>query len=172
MHRLWILIVVIVSLLSGLIYVAVQQTIRLSANDPQIQMSEDLATKLTEGLSPQNIVPFEKVNIATSLAPFIIIYDQLGNILISTASLDGLPPKLPKGVFDDVRIHKESRLTWQPKEAVRGAIVVTRYDGAQSGYVLVGRSLREVKKLEDKILLLVGIGWITTVTIVTVLLKL
>lgn len=66
---------VIVTGFSGLIYTAVQQDLRQSANDPQIQMAEDTATKLAAGQQVQNVVPAEKVDIATSLAPYIIVFD-------------------------------------------------------------------------------------------------
>ncbi len=43
--RLWLPIAVALSAVTFLLYAAVQQELRLSANDPQIQLSEDLAEK-------------------------------------------------------------------------------------------------------------------------------
>ena len=40
----------------------------------------------------------------------------------------------------------EDRLTWQPEPGVRSATVVVHYQGAQAGFVMAGRSLREVGK--------------------------
>ena len=71
----WLLVVVVVTGLVGLLYAAVQQDIRQSANDPQVQMAEDAAVKLAGGQTVQNVVPSEKVDIATSLAPYLIIFD-------------------------------------------------------------------------------------------------
>jgi len=39
----WLPLAIVIKLLCGLVYVAVQQEVRLSANDPQIGMAEDLA---------------------------------------------------------------------------------------------------------------------------------
>ena len=50
----WVLITIIVTGLSGLIYVGIQQDLRQTANDPQIQMAEDIAAKLTDGQQVQN----------------------------------------------------------------------------------------------------------------------
>jgi hypothetical protein len=45
---------------------------------------------------------------------------------------------------------------------VRIAAVVTGYSGANPGFVLVGRSMREVEKRIGQIELLCGITWIAT----------
>ncbi len=39
----WLPLAIAITLLCGLVHVAVQQEVRLSANDPQIGMAEDLA---------------------------------------------------------------------------------------------------------------------------------
>ena len=50
---------VIITGLSGLIYATVQQNIRQSADDPQIQMAEDTAAQLANGQQAQNVVPMQ-----------------------------------------------------------------------------------------------------------------
>jgi len=82
------------------------------------------------------------VELATSLAPFIIVFDDSGNVLASSATLHGAVPVYPSGVLDYTRINGEDRVTWQPENGVRMATVVIRYD---TGFVLAGRSLREVE---------------------------
>ena len=151
---------VIVTGFSGLIYTAVQQDIRQSADDPQIQMAEDTAAKLANGQQVQNVVPSEKVDIARSLAPYIIVFDTSGKPIASSAVLDGQIPTIPPGVFDYVRQHGEDRITWQPQPGVRSAVVVTQFQGPNSGFVLAGRSLREVEIREDDILHIVEVGWL------------
>jgi hypothetical protein len=56
-----------------------------------------------------------------------------------------------------VRAHGEDRITWQPAEGVRHAIVVDRYQG---GFVVGGRSLTAVERNEDALLRWVVIGWL------------
>lgn len=158
----------IVTGLSGLLYASVQQDLRQSANDPQIQMAEDTAAKLADGQQVQNVVPAEKVDIANSLAPYIIVFDATGKPIASSVQLNGQTPTIPSGVFDYVRQNGEDRITWQPQSGVRSAIVVTQFKGPNSGFVLAGRSLREVEIREDDIMHLILLGWIA-ILIVTLL---
>jgi len=158
--KYWLLIVVVVTCLSGLIYGTVQQDLRQSADDPQIQMAEDTAAQLANGQQVQSVVPTEKIDIAKSLAPYVIVFDARGNPIASSAQLDGQTPTIPSGVFDYVRQSGEDRITWSPRPSVRSAIVVTQISGPNSGFVLAGRSLREVEIREDDILQIVLIGWL------------
>jgi len=159
----WLLVAIVVTGLIGLLYAVVQQDIRQGANDPQIQMAEDAASKLANGESVQNVVPSEKVDIATSLAPYLIIFDANGNPLASSAQLNGQTPTIPSGVFDSVRQNGEDRITWQPQTGVRCAIVVTQFKGPTTGFVVAGRSLREVEKREDSLLLILEAGWVVMI---------
>ena len=158
--RYWLILAVIVTGLSWLIYGVVQKDIRQGADDPQIQLAEDGAARLAGGQSIQEVVPIEKVDIAKSLAPYIIVFDSSGKPVASSALLDGQVPTIPAGVFDAVRQNGEDRISWQPRYGVRSAVVVTQFKGANSGFVLAGRSLREVEKREDSMQQIVFVGWI------------
>ena len=158
--KYWLLMAVTIIGLVGLCYAAVQQDIRQSANDPQIQIAEDSAAKLANGQSIQNVVPSEKVDIAKSLAPYIIVFDVTGKPLASSALLDGQIPTIPAGITEYVKHNGEDRFTWQPQPGVRSAVVVTQFKGSSSGFVLVGQSLREVESREDNILQLLIVGGI------------
>jgi hypothetical protein len=155
-------LVVVITLISGLLYVAVQQVLRISANDPQIQIAEDAANALANGQPMESVVPASKVDIAKSLAPYVVVFDDSGKAIASSGLLHSQFPSLPPGVFEYVRQHSETRITWQPEPGVRSAIVVTRYGGARPGFVLAGRSLREVEKRETQLEFLVGLGWLGT----------
>lgn len=157
--RYWLPIAIVATGLAWLPYAVGQQVLRQSANDPQIQMAQDSATKLENGQSIQQVVPLEKVDIAKSLAPYIIVFDANGQPIASSAQLNGQTPTIPAGVFDDVRQTSEDRITWQPQPDVRSAIVVTQFKGATSGFVLAGRSLREVEQREDGIMLFSLFAW-------------
>ena len=158
--RYWLILAVIVTGLSWLIYGVVQKDIRQGADDPQIQLAEDGAARLAGGQSIQEVVPIEKVDIAKSLAPYIIVFDSSGKPVASSALLDGQIPTIPAGVFDAVRQNGEDRISWQPRYGVRSAVVVTQFKGANSGFVLAGRSLREVEKREASMQQIVFVGWI------------
>lgn len=163
---LWIIFFVVITGFSGLVYGAVQQSFRQGANDPQIQLAEDTAANLDSGQPVQMDVPTRKVDVEKSLAPFVIIYDKNGKVTSSSGVLNGQTPELPSGIFDNVKNSGEERFTWQPQDDTRIAAVVTSYNG---GYVLAGRSLREVENREHKLTLQVAGVWIAAVGIVTVL---
>jgi hypothetical protein len=163
--RYWLPLAAVTTLLSGLVYLAVQQSLRWGANDPQIQMAEDAAAALTAGGTPESVLPAVKVDIANSLAPFMVIYSDSGEPLVSSGFLHGANPLLPSGVFDYTRQNGEDRVSWQPESGVRVAAVVVAYGGAQPGFVMAGRSLREVEKRESQVEHITGIAWLITLVI-------
>jgi hypothetical protein len=187
----WIPVAAALGALAFIVYAAVQQDIRQSANYPQVALAESAARRLAAGEPPAAILPVSPVEMQTSLDPFVIVYDDQGNVRASTVSLDGRTPAVPPRVFDAVgrntgdlslwasivasshglllgekpcclpgvvRRPGELRFTWQPQPGVRAASVLTSYDGHSRGYVLVGRSLREVEMLEDHIFAVVALG--------------
>jgi hypothetical protein len=172
----WIPLGAAIVLLSGLLYVAVQQNYRLSANDPQTQIAEDIATAIQQGTPADSIVPATgTTDIANSLSAFVLIYDDTGKQIGSSAILDGKNPEYPTNVFNNVKQKGgEEAVTWQPRSGVRMATVVTSYpataSGTSPGFIVAGRSLREVEKRINNLGLMVFVGMIFTL-LVTFLLK-
>jgi hypothetical protein len=158
--RLWLPLAVVATVLSGLAYVLVQQSYRQNANDPQLQMARDIATRLEKGESRESLLPPTEVDMASGLAPFVIVYGDTEEPLASSASLHGKTPKPPAGVLAHVRENGESRLTWQPERGVRIASVVVRVGGAEPSFVLAGRSLREVEGRIGQTGRLTALAWI------------
>lgn len=154
----WLPIAIVTVGVCFLVYAAVQQALRQSANDPQIQMAEDAAYALAQGAAVETIVPPAEVEVRRSLSPFLIVYDDSGMVLKTSGLLDGQVPSLPRGVLDYTCVHGHDRVTWEPQRGVRMAAVVVRYQGQESGYVLAARSLREVEKREDQTLLIAGLA--------------
>ena len=167
--KAWLPLAAAITLLSGLIYLTVQQDIRLGANDPQIQMAEDTARALADGQPADKLVSSEKVDIAASLAPYLIIFDPSGNAIASNAVLHNTTPKLPPGVLEFTRQHEQDRITWQPEQGVRSAVVIVSAAGGKSGYVLAGRSLREVEQRVDLLTTQVGLGLSGTLLVTLIL---
>jgi hypothetical protein len=163
----WLPLAIATAGLCGLAYMTVQQSLRQGANDPQIQMAEDAASALNGGASVNSIMPATNVELTTSLAPFIIVFDDSGNVLAASATLHGSVPVYPSGVLDYARQHGEDRVTWQPETGVRMATVVARYD---KGFVLAGRSLREVEIRESNIEEISGVAmlfiWAATLFVI------
>lgn len=159
----WLPLVVVITAMCGLIYLSVQQALRHGANDPQIQMAEDAADALSRGEPVESVLPVSQVDLSRSLAPFVIVFNDAGKPVASNGSLNGSIPAFPPGVFDYVRKNGEDRITWQPEPGVRIASVVVGYTGTQPGFVVAGRSLREVEIREDQVQTLAGLAWIVTV---------
>ena len=145
--KVWLPIAIATAGVCGLAYLTTQQSLRMGANDPQIQMVEDAAASLNAGGSVDSIVPAAKVEIATSLAPFLMVFDDNGKVLASSATLHGAVPDYPMGVLDTTRHQSQDRVTWQPEPGVRMASLAVHY---ANGFVVAGRSLREVEKREDQ----------------------
>jgi hypothetical protein len=156
--RVWLPIAVAVTLLSGLVYTLVQQALRQTANDPQIQMAEDTAAQLDAGSAATSLVPRARVDIAASLAPFLIVYDSTGGVIASSATLDGTTPVVPAGVRASARANGEDTITWEPRSGVRIATVVVPV--RTGGSVLAGRSLREVELRESDLLGATALAWL------------
>ena len=149
--KIFLPLAVAITILSGSVYVAVQQSQRQNANDPQIEYAEGLATQFGGSGNIPTISP--SIDIATSLSTWVAIFDENGKILQSSGVLNNAPPALPSGIFDQVKSAGQDRITWEPQPGVRVALVIMHYQGARTGYVAVGRSLREV---ESRIAML---GW-------------
>lgn len=160
--RYFIPFAVIITCTCALVYGTVQQNFRQSANDPQIQISEDLASGAAQTANPAQINLGAPIDISASLATFVIIYDKDGKEIAGNAKIAGQTPQIPGGVLEYAKAHGQDRITWQPQPNTRAAIVVTYYKGQNEGYVLVGKSLREVEKRELKLQYQVLAVWLVT----------
>jgi hypothetical protein len=158
----WIPLTVVITLLTGTVYGTVQQLVRLGADDTPIRMAEDTASALANGQPAESGMPPSKVEISQSLAPYVVVFDDSGKAIASSGVLHGQLPSIPTGVFDQVRRNGEGRITWQPEPGVRSATVIVRYGGSRPGFVMAGRSLREVENRIDTIGLRIGMGWLAT----------
>lgn len=156
----WIPVGIAITGLSGIVYLAAQQTIRLSADDPQVQISEEIIDAIAGGMKPSSILPpTPGSDMAKDLAPFVVIYSDSGEAVGSSTQLDGKIPGLPSGLSGLVAKKGESRFTWEPKKGLRSAVVARKYDG---GLVLVGRSLREPERRLNLLSLYIAAGWALT----------
>lgn len=158
------------------LYAIPQHVLRSGLNDPQIQMATDLAATLdrvgvTDGLRQGALMASgsgASIDMARSLSPFLIVYNDEGQALGSNAQLDGQTPALPSGVLAYVRQHGEDRLTWQPRRGVRIAAVVERVNGPQPGFVLAGRNMREVQARIGDVKTMAGLTWLGMLALILV----
>ncbi|MCL4384288.1 hypothetical protein M1116_02450 [Patescibacteria group bacterium] len=156
----WLPVGVITTLLCGLIYFLEFQHFRLPAYDPQVQLAEDIAASLSANRPLESVVSLTvHVDLTKSLAPFANFYDSQGRPEAGTGFIDNAVPSIPAGVFKYTTAHGEDRITWQPRPGIRQAIVVKPYKSkTSSGFVVVGRSLREVEQRERILFEEVAVG--------------
>lgn len=157
----FVCIVAIVTIILGTIYAVVQQSIRQSANDPQIAMAEDAAHDLANGAVPASVMPADKhiIDASESLSPFVVVFDENGTVLESSMKAGNTLPVPPKGVFDftrsndgganlsgfsgfmsafthahssNVRPAGEDRFTWQTATGLRFATIVVHFHASST----------------------------------------
>jgi hypothetical protein len=147
-------------------YAVMQQTLRRGANQPQIEMVAQAVEEYRSAERVPHSCDPSCIDLKQSLQPFTIIYDEHGNVLSSTAMLDGRFPVPPHGVFEIAEKTGGNRLTWQPHHGVRLAIVVQPFKGEHlNGFALAGRSLQVVEQGESLAFQCALWGWIAMVCV-------
>jgi hypothetical protein len=163
---LFLPLAVLATLGCGLVYAEVQQDLRSGANDPQFQLAEDAAAQLNASEPPASVVGSGRsVDLAASLAPFLIVFDANHAQLATNATLDGGQPAPPAGVLDAARPGSPNAVSWQPRNGVRIAAVVVAWTG---GTVLAGRSLARVEEQESNAELIAAAAWLATLAALAV----
>lgn len=150
------------------LYAIPQQLLRRGADDPQVEMADNLVGELEQGITAGNAIPADTVDLTRSLSPFLIVYDDQGQPLASQATLYGKTPKLPPDLLDSVRQSGERRFTWKPGNSIRIAAVVQRVNGSNPGFVLAGRSLREEGKNQKAVQQMAGVTWAAMLALILV----
>ena len=155
--KLWLPFAVVITAFSMLVYAAVQQVYRQSANDPQIQMAVDAAYALERDKPIDKVIPAETIDMERSFAPFYIVYNLTGQPAAGTGYLNNSLQTLPDGVLEYTSEEGQDRITWQPQPNVRIAAVIVPY---KNGYVLAGRNMSEVEDREAQTSMFAGVTWI------------
>ena len=150
----------ICTVMIGLIYAGIQQNYRMTANDPQTQIADDVSAYLMKGKSVDRFFKDDTIELSESLYPFVALYDKDGNVIRSTAVLNNTLLQMPKGVFSFAAINGENRVTWQPGPGVRMATVIKHISSPYATYVVAGRSLNEIEIRESNLIKMSVIGWV------------
>ena len=161
---IWLCTVILVSIIFSTIYTITQQSLRLNANDPQIQIAEDTASQIEEGKQPSDVIT-GKVDISKSLSPFVIVYDKSGNIISGNGYLNGQIAGAPFGILENANNTKYHYVTWQPQNDTRIATVEVN---TPNYYILSGRSLSEIEKRENLIFQLCLMGWGASLVVILI----
>ncbi len=157
--RQWLPLAFVMTITAGLVYGTVQQSYRQGANDPQIQLAEDIADAINGGVDPTTLVGSGKLDMAKSLSTFLIVVDKDNKVVADNVQLGGKSVNVPIGPIDQARQHGQNRITWQPQANVRNAIVLQPVLSQKGEVVIVGRSLREVEIREGQLTSMVFLAW-------------
>jgi hypothetical protein len=156
----WVCAALVITAIYATIGGVVQNVLRSGANDPQLQLAEDAAARMRQGITSTD-PRVESVDIAASLAPFLIVYDRQGRVVSSSGQLNGQTPTLPEGVLTSMSVGGEKQVTWQPQAGVRVAAVVV---ATEQGYTVSGRSLREVEGRISELQRLILTAWVLSLS--------
>ena len=167
LHLSYLSALAIVTTVMALIYAAVQQNYRMSANDPQVQIARDVAIRL-EHNQPVTSFTSDTIDLSKSLAVFIAYYGADKKPVASTGYLNGAIPELPAGVLDYVKKHAEDWVTWQPRKDVRLAAVVKFVSSPSVAYVVAARSLQEVEIRVGNLIRIIFIAWLLCFVIILI----
>lgn len=159
----WLSAVIITVLVFGTIYAAVQQSQRSDANDPQIQLAEDTATLLNNGTNPKSL-KYDRINMASSLAPYVNIYTKNDRSIVGSGYLNGSIPIPPAGLLASSKGKDYSAITWQPQYNVRVASVAV---AADNYYILSGRSLQKVEINENRTFDISALGCLVSLLVLS-----
>ncbi|MEP6614975.1 MAG: hypothetical protein ABJA57_00280 [Ginsengibacter sp.] len=165
----YLVAIAVVTIVILLVYATVQQSYRTNANDPQIQIAEDLGAYLQAGKQLETICHADTIDIGQSLSPVVTFYDGHGNPVKSTGFMDGKMCRLPAGLFDQARREGIHSVTWQPRPGVRMALVLLHVKSSNVEFVAAARSLREVEVREYSLRKMIILAWILCIAFILVL---
>jgi hypothetical protein len=164
--RYWSIPALLATVVFGTIYAASHQVIRLEANNRQIELATEIANRQESGQNIQNLLPQDKIDPSISLSTFVILFNESGQPVNSSATLDRSIPEIPQGVLQNAKTKGLHSVTWEPREGVRIAASVAYFEGKSNGYVLVGRSLKESERQETRIFYVAIAGWLLSLLLI------
>ncbi len=165
----WLQYAIIILVVGGVGYLGLQQVYRSGADDPQVQIVDDVARAVEGGVDPAQIIPNPSTDVAVSLSPFLASFSAERVLALSSGVMDGSPINIPADIFAAAKATGEHRATWEPKDGVRVALVVRALkDGT---FIVAGRNLREIENRIAHTSTFVGTG-IALALLLTLLLEL
>jgi hypothetical protein len=160
MNRLaiWIIGVVVATSALGTVYLVAQQLDRQAADQVGAQLATQVAGDLSSG-STATVDGLPRVDLAASLAPFVVVYDSSGHPVAGNGYLDGRLAEPPAGVIATAASEGSNHVTWQPRPGLRFATVEVR---SGDRVVMGAQSLIPTEQRADRLGMLVALAWIGT----------
>jgi hypothetical protein len=157
----WVVGALLLTAVGVVVYGVGQQAARRAVDDVPRALLEQARDRLSAGVAPATAVGGPTVDLSTSGAPFLLVYDSGHHLVASTATIAGAVPNLPPGVLDDAVARGEDRVSWQPRANVREAVVATPWRSPTAQRVVVaGASLAATETRTGALRDRVGVGWL------------
>lgn len=148
----------------GFVHLAVQQSYRQDAYDPQIELVESVGAALSSGVKATDLLgEAPPTDIAKTLTTFLAVVDKDDKLVASNAKLNGQSPVMPSGLLVAARQGATERSTWEPQAGVRQAVVALAVPNGDGQVVVVGRSLREVDLRISQLTALTLFAWVVAI---------
>ncbi|HEV8084010.1 MAG TPA: hypothetical protein VGP55_12450 [Chitinophagaceae bacterium] len=160
----YLLVTAIITVISVIIYAAVQQVYRSGANDPQIQIARDINSNLRQGKPVENFFT-DTIDISQSLSVFNVLCNDAGKPIRSSGLLQNKMPVIPVGVFEFAKKNGEHEVTWQPQPGVRMAMVIVASSSSPVGFVASGRSIQEIEIRVHNLITIIFFGWMVCIAL-------
>lgn len=168
--RHWLPLAVAVTLLCGTAFGVAQQTLRFGADELPSRIAEDSAYMLERGVGAASIVGVRQMDLDRTLSPFVIILNGTGGIVASSATFSGSALAPTPEILLQAQENGEHRVTWEPKEDLRFALVIRHLSITYPNYVVIGQSLKPTEAHVAQVKTMVFGAWLGTmlVTLLTV----
>jgi len=163
-RRWWVTGAALITIAAFLAWLGYGLSLRNGADRQPLRLAAGAAGQLASGSPPGSVLP-PAINMASSPAPFIIVYDARHHVLASSGRLSGHTPGLPDGVLSWAAAHGRDRITWQPAPGLREAAVIQPYGGPQPGFVLAAQSLQGISGQQRSLTWTIAAIWLAAVAI-------
>ncbi len=157
----WLIGAFVATVALAAVYGGLQQLNRSAADDAGLRISTEAAS--TGTIPPAGVA--DRVDLATSLMPFVIEYGADAAPIRGTGYLDGRLARIPAGVIESTRAHGSDRVTWEPRPGLRFAAVAL---AAGDRVVVAAQSLKPTEDRIDRLGLLLALGWLGTMAVLAV----
>ena len=146
----------------GTTYVIAQRIEREGADDAAWRLASQVVDELKAG-STTTVDALPRVDLSTSLVPFVIVFDATDAAVAGTGFLHGELGTVPSGVLDTAREGGSNHVSWQPERGLRFATVEVAIG---HWVILAGQSLQPSEARTDSMGLLVLAAWLSLVILV------
>ncbi|KFF59783.1 hypothetical protein JF66_08900 [Cryobacterium sp. MLB-32] len=143
----------------GSTYLVAQRLDRERTDVASLQLADAVVGELKSGLT-RTYESLPRVDLATSLHPFVIVFDEQDRAIAGTGFLHGTLGSVPHGTLDTARMVGTHHVSWQPEPGLRFATVQVAVGNV---VVLAGQSLKPAEEHTAELGLQLAAAWLSLV---------